>query len=70
MGRLIIGRGNHIALLCWTKLTTLMIRVFNVQVTVDLDVLVRDDLLSFLKADSEARGATILCEASQSHIRV
>lgn len=32
------------------------------QVTVDLDVLVRDDLLKFLKADSEARGATILCK--------
>ncbi|KAF9534353.1 P-loop containing nucleoside triphosphate hydrolase protein [Crepidotus variabilis] len=30
------------------------------EVTVDLDVLVRDDLLKFLKADSEARGATIL----------
>ncbi|PPQ84257.1 hypothetical protein CVT25_011904 [Psilocybe cyanescens] len=32
------------------------------EVTVDLDVLVRDDLLNFLKADSEARGATILCK--------
>lgn len=32
-----------------------------VQVTVDLDVLVRDELLSYLRADSEARGATILC---------
>jgi len=31
------------------------------QVTVDLDVQVRDDLLSFLKEDSEHRGATILC---------
>ncbi|KAF8655218.1 hypothetical protein AX16_003125 [Volvariella volvacea WC 439] len=30
------------------------------EVTVDLDVLVRDDLLKFLKSDSEARGATIL----------
>ncbi|GBE80084.1 P-loop containing nucleoside triphosphate hydrolase protein [Sparassis latifolia] len=30
------------------------------EVTVDLDVLVRDDLLKFLKADSESRGATIL----------
>lgn len=30
--------------------------------TVDLDVLVRDDLLKFLKKDSETRGATILCE--------
>lgn len=32
------------------------------QVTVDLDVLVRDDLLTFLKSDSEKRGATILCK--------
>lgn len=32
------------------------------EVTVDLDVLVRDDLLSFLKEESEVRGATILCE--------
>lgn len=31
------------------------------QVTVDLDVLVRDDLLTFLKNESETRGATILC---------
>ncbi|KAI0040087.1 P-loop containing nucleoside triphosphate hydrolase protein [Auriscalpium vulgare] len=30
------------------------------EVTVDLDVQVRDDLLKFLKDDSEARGATIL----------
>ncbi|KAF8897509.1 P-loop containing nucleoside triphosphate hydrolase protein [Infundibulicybe gibba] len=30
------------------------------EVTVDLDVLVRDDLLTFLKDDSESRGATIL----------
>ncbi|OBZ70096.1 putative ABC transporter ATP-binding protein C20G4.01 [Grifola frondosa] len=30
------------------------------EVTVDLDVLVRDDLLTFLREDSEARGATIL----------
>jgi len=30
------------------------------EVTVDLDVLVRDDLLQFLKNDSETRGATIL----------
>ncbi|KAH9854942.1 P-loop containing nucleoside triphosphate hydrolase protein [Lenzites betulinus] len=30
------------------------------EVTVDLDVLVRDDLLRFLKYDSETRGATIL----------
>ncbi|KAI0920784.1 hypothetical protein AcW1_005040 [Taiwanofungus camphoratus] len=30
------------------------------EVTVDLDVLVRDELLTFLKTDSETRGATIL----------
>lgn len=30
------------------------------EVTVDLDVLVRDDLLTFLKRDSEERGATII----------
>ncbi|KAI0340861.1 P-loop containing nucleoside triphosphate hydrolase protein [Trametopsis cervina] len=30
------------------------------EVTVDLDVMVRDDLLTFLKSDSERRGATIL----------
>jgi len=30
------------------------------EVTVDLDVLVRDDLLQFLKRDSEERGATII----------
>ncbi|KAJ7283678.1 P-loop containing nucleoside triphosphate hydrolase protein [Mycena rebaudengoi] len=30
------------------------------EVTVDLDVLVRDDLLRFLKSDSETRGATVL----------
>ena len=31
------------------------------QVTVDLDVLVRDELLTFLRNDSITRGATILC---------
>lgn len=31
------------------------------EVTVDLDVLVRHELLEFLKKDSEARGATIIC---------
>lgn len=30
------------------------------EVTVDLDVLVRDDLLTFLKKDGEERGATVL----------
>jgi CCR4-NOT complex subunit CAF16 len=34
-------------------------------VTVDLDVQVRDDLLSFLKEDSERRNATILCEPTK-----
>lgn len=34
------------------------------EVTVDLDVQVRDDLLRFLQADSEARGSTILCACS------
>ncbi|TFK75933.1 P-loop containing nucleoside triphosphate hydrolase protein [Pluteus cervinus] len=38
------------------------------EVTVDLDVLVRDDLLNFLKADSEARNATILCKYNATHI--
>lgn len=32
------------------------------EVTVDLDVLVRHQLLEFLKHDSEARGATIICK--------
>ena len=40
---------------------------FVAQVTVDLDVQVRYDLLSFLKEDSERRGATILCKASDIH---
>lgn len=31
------------------------------EVTVDLDVLVRHELLEFLKKDSDARGATIIC---------
>ncbi|KAH0587594.1 hypothetical protein H2248_006367 [Termitomyces sp. 'cryptogamus'] len=38
------------------------------EVTVDLDVLVRDDLLNFLKTDSEQRGATILCKQLSSLI--
>lgn len=33
------------------------------QVTVDLDVMVRDELLTFLRNDSIARGATIICES-------
>ena len=31
------------------------------QVTVDLDVLVRSDLIDFLVSESETRGATIVC---------
>lgn len=31
------------------------------EVTVDLDVLVRHELLEFLRRDSETRGATIIC---------
>ncbi|KAK7061706.1 putative ABC transporter ATP-binding protein C20G4.01 [Favolaschia claudopus] len=38
------------------------------EVTVDLDVLVRDDLFKFLKRDSEERGATILCMYYATHI--
>ena len=34
------------------------------EVTVDLDVLVRHELLKFLKRDSEARGATIICKST------
>ena len=34
------------------------------EVTVDLDVLVRDELLQFLQAESETRGATIICTCS------
>lgn len=41
--------------------------VFRVaKVTVDLDVQVRDDLLSFLKEDSQHRNATILCRSAKS----
>ena len=32
------------------------------QVTVDLDVVVRSDLINFLIAESKERNATILCE--------
>ena len=35
------------------------------KVTVDLDVQVRDDLLTFLKEDSQHRNATILCESDE-----
>lgn len=31
------------------------------EVTVDLDVLVRADLIAFLTSEAETRGATILC---------
>lgn len=34
------------------------------EVTVDLDVLVRSDLIDFLVSEAETRGATILCELS------
>ena len=37
-----------------------------VKVTVDLDVQVRDDLLTFLKEDTQDRNATILCEFGES----
>jgi len=44
-------------------------RVFRAaKVTVDLDVQVRDDLLSFLKEDSQHRNATILCGFAESLI--
>jgi CCR4-NOT complex subunit CAF16 len=33
------------------------------EVTVDLDVLVRSDLIDFLVSETETRGATILCKA-------
>lgn len=36
------------------------------EVTVDLDVLVRHELLEFLKRDSEARSATIICQRASS----
>ena len=32
------------------------------EVTVDLDVLVRDNLLNFLKEETINRGATVVCE--------
>lgn len=41
----------------------------SIKVTVDLDVQVRDDLLTFLKEDSEARGSTVLCMCSSSPAR-
>jgi ABC-type uncharacterized transport system ATPase subunit len=40
------------------------------KVTVDLDVQVRDALLSFLKEDSEQRNATILCGFRAPHVMV
>ncbi len=41
------------------------------EVTVDLDVLVRDELLSFLMDESETRGATVLCKSKlESFLRV
>lgn len=44
----------------WRELNS-RISLIAFKVTVDLDVLVRDDLLKFLKADSQERTATILC---------
>lgn len=47
----------------------MVFRVFRpAKVTVDLDVQVRDDLLSFLKEDSQHRNATILCGPAESLI--
>lgn len=37
------------------------------EVTVDLDVLVRGDLIDFLITETETRGATILCKLARSH---
>ena len=36
------------------------------QVTVDLDVLVRSDLIDFLVSESETRGATIVCKSTST----
>ena len=33
------------------------------EVTVDLDVLVRSELLKFLQEESDTRGATIICKS-------
>jgi CCR4-NOT complex subunit CAF16 len=38
------------------------------EVTVDLDVLVRHDLLQFLMKETETRGATILCKYLITHV--
>lgn len=38
------------------------------EVTVDLDVLVRADLLEFLIEESETRGATIVCSYGTVHL--
>jgi len=49
------------ASLFWRSTAVQLIRVItDLQVTVDLDVLVRSELLEFLKEESETRGATIL----------
>ena len=37
------------------------------EVTVDLDVLVRSDLIDFLISESENRGATIICKWHRNH---
>jgi CCR4-NOT complex subunit CAF16 len=38
------------------------------EVTVDLDVLVRSELLAFLIKESEERGATIVCKFQGSNV--
>jgi ABC-type uncharacterized transport system ATPase subunit len=40
------------------------------EVTVDLDVLVRKELLSFLQEECETRGATVLCRSRSAIVRV
>ena len=47
------------------------LQVHPTSVTNTVDRLVRDDLLRFLKRDSDERGATILCACHlQSHLRL
>lgn len=51
--------GRSASFLIWLRVRALIVLP---KVTVDLDVLVRDDLLTFLKNDSDTRGATIICK--------
>ena len=44
-------------------LSQAMFRADRFQVTVDLDVLVRADLIDFLLQESQNRGATIVCKS-------